>query len=503
MTLVAEYVRSIYVGTGTTGPFAVPFRFEANAHVKVARKAASGTVTTLAEGTHYALAGGPSAGQVTLTTALAAASGATPAESIEVYRDRPLSQDTAFGVNSSYRSVIHEAALDASRQIDQDLDAKISRALRAPPTESGAMVLPSKEQRAGGLLGFNSAGEPIAIDPDTLDAMGDGDPLGVTPVAGGGTGATSAAEARTNLGIGAVGTLASIGAGDIATAHAATSHASIISADLIANSAARLREIGIWVVESATLATAPAVTNGVAYLVPADATGTWASQAGKIAFGEAGAWVYKTPAKGWIAFARDTDIEQYHDGTAWAQVSGSGSGTSSSTIYAALDGTVVGFATTNGHGGSRWRAHWTADQRIVVYGDQSELGYDSAGDNWGPFVLLWDKTVGNIEAMYAGKNYLLVQTDQATGNLYHFGQTDDGQGGVGATSGTNISARRITKFVTDGVKIASVKTEASRGNGEKFWFALTLAAWFTDVAILVRSMSRGTARPRTSRHLGS
>ncbi|MCB0252175.1 MAG: hypothetical protein KDI55_00415, partial [Anaerolineae bacterium] len=136
---------------------------------------------------------------------------------------------------------------------------------------------------------------------------------------------------------------------------------------------------------------------------------------------------------------------------------------------------VGGYAIAKHHGGGRWRAFWSTDQsRIVVYGDTVGLGIDPAGDNWGPFVIAWSPlTNGNITAMYAGTNYLLIQTDLATGNLFHIGYTDNGQGGNGLTAGYSLEPQRITKFVTDAVKIADVTTEGNVDQVEKFWFAVT------------------------------
>lgn len=169
--------------------------------------------------------------------------------------------------------------------------------------------------------------------------------------------------------------------------------------------------------------------------------------------------------------------ELYFDGTVWDDVANaSASGSSGNVGLLATDNaSVAGFAQTNGHGGDNWRAHWTEDQTsIVIYGDVALLGHDSA-DNWGPFCVPWDSaTNGDIEAMYAGTNYLLIQTDATTGNLWHMGLTDTGQGGLGATSGTTLFPAQITQFVSDAVKISSVTTEASMGDVvDKFWFAVT------------------------------
>ena len=143
--------------------------------------------------------------------------------------------------------------------------------------------------------------------------------------------------------------------------------------------------------------------------------------------------------------------------------------------YDSQDARVSGFATSNS-GGARYRCHWTADGRIVLYGDQSAFAYDPAGDNWGPYEIPvpWDTSTVSIEAIYCGLNYILVQTNESTGNLYHMGSSANGQGGNGGTTAVT-SLTRITKFSTDAVKISTVKTEANRGNTEAFWFAITTA----------------------------
>lgn len=477
MTLEVDTTRILYSGTGSTGPFAVPFLFSVNSHVKVARQAASGTITELAEGDDYTLSGGPDAGMVTLSTALAAASGSNPAERLAIWRKRPLTQEVDLSVNDPYRSTIIEGALDTLTQIDQELSERIDRAISLPVTDSvGATTeLPAASQRANKLLGFNASGGVAVVDPATVGSGGGGD-LGVTAIIDGGTGASTATEARSNLGIGAIGTKETLANTDIATAHATLNHSTIITTYLEANSSARLQSLGQWVVESATTTAPASVVNGTAYLIPTGSTGVWAAQVGKIAYGAGGVWTYKTPAKGWTAFARDTDAEWYYDGTAWAQTSGTGSSSSTPT-YSSQDARVAGYAKTNGGGGGKWRAHWTNDQRIVVYGDNANFVYEPTGDNWGPFELSvpWDTSTISIENMYAGQNYLLVQTNESTGNLYHIGSSASGQGGNGSTSAVT-QLTKITKFTTDAVKIASVKTEASRGTSSGFfWYALTTA----------------------------
>ena len=253
------------------------------------------------------------------------------------------------------------------------------------------------------------------------------------------------------------------------SAHDSRDHRTPIRAYAQANQIEAQQDIGLYVVESVTTSLPSIVpADGTAYLLSAAAP----SNANKVAIVESGAWAYKTAVKGFRVLAKDTDAEWYYDGAAWATITGTGS--SSGTAATNTDGRVLGYAITNGHGGNKWRAHWTSDQRIIIYGDQGVFAYEPAGDNWLGFVVAWDRANnGNIVAMYAGINYLLILTDQSTGNLYHMGATDNGQGGMAATSGATLVPTRITKFVTDAVKIASVVTEATVGNSEKAWFAIT------------------------------
>ena len=164
--------------------------------------------------------------------------------------------------------------------------------------------------------------------------------------------------------------------------------------------------------------------------------------------------------------------ELYFDGTKWDAFSSTQTTSSGQNTLADLDERVLGFAKVNGHGAEDWRCHWTQNS-IVFYGNNAAIGYDPAGGNWGRFIVPWDSSNGSIVDIYAGIDYILIRTDQATGNLWHMGATGYGQGGMGATSGTVLLPTQITKFVTDSVKITDVVTEANRGNSGSFWFAKT------------------------------
>lgn len=73
------------------------------------------------------------------------------------------------------------------------------------------------------------------------------------------------------------------------------------------------------VLESVTIESPPAVVvDGQCWAVPMGASsGAWAAQAGKIAIGANGGWVFVAPHAGMRAFIRDQGVEAIHDGSEW------------------------------------------------------------------------------------------------------------------------------------------------------------------------------------------
>ncbi len=59
------------------------------------------------------------------------------------------------------------------------------------------------------------------------------------------------------------------------------------------------------------------VVDGACYGVPAGSVNEWAGQAGKVAIGANGGWVFASPAAGWRAFIADEGRSALHDGTDW------------------------------------------------------------------------------------------------------------------------------------------------------------------------------------------
>lgn len=173
--------------------------------------------------------------------------------------------------------------------------------------------------------------------------------------------------------------------------------------------------------------------------------------------------------------SHEVNDEYYFDGTKWDKL-GTQSGSSSSGAAltpSSQDTRIIKLGVTNGGGSNKYQAAATADGRVLVWGDTASFVYNAVGDRYTAYELPvpWASTV-SIEAIYCGLNYILVQTNEATGNLYHIGSSAHGQGGNGAITAVT-TLTRIGQFVTDAVRIASVKTEANRSGTEAFWFALT------------------------------
>lgn len=66
-----------------------------------------------------------------------------------------------------------------------------------------------------------------------------------------------------------------------------------------------------------TLQPPGAVIDGQCWAVPTGATGAWSGEAGRIAIGSNGGWVFVTPAAGMSAFVADLGTRAFHSGSQW------------------------------------------------------------------------------------------------------------------------------------------------------------------------------------------
>lgn len=117
MTIENVTPRISYTGSGTTGPFAVPYYFLADAHLIVVTTDEDETETTLELDTDYTVtgAGDEDGGSITLTDELHNPS------TVTITRDTTRSQESNWGRNDPFPAVATETALDKLTMITQEL----------------------------------------------------------------------------------------------------------------------------------------------------------------------------------------------------------------------------------------------------------------------------------------------------------------------------------------------------------------------------------------------
>lgn len=165
MTVETSTSRVSYTGSGTTGPFTIPFYFLANADI-VAKKVliADGTETTLVLTTDYSLtgAGDDAGGTLTLVETLSSS------YRLVIYRDPSILQENSYPRNDPFPAATHEETVDRLTMIAQRTRNLVDRSLRQPDGDSAAIAeIPPKVERASMALGFDANGDPIAVDPES------------------------------------------------------------------------------------------------------------------------------------------------------------------------------------------------------------------------------------------------------------------------------------------------------------------------------------------------
>lgn len=152
MTVPANLNRVDYTGTGSAGPFTVPFPFYDASHLTVLQTDALFNQTTLTGWTATG-AGGPS-GAVTLAAACPVGS------TLTILRIVPLTQNTSIKNQEAFYPEVHEQEMDLLAMADQQLDEAMDRTLRLPAGLSGVdMTLPRPDP--GHALVWNAAGDGL------------------------------------------------------------------------------------------------------------------------------------------------------------------------------------------------------------------------------------------------------------------------------------------------------------------------------------------------------
>lgn len=152
MTVPANLNRVDYTGTGSAGPFTVPFPFYDASHLTVLQTDALFNQTTLTGWTATGV-GGPS-GAVTLAAACPVGS------TLTILRIVPLTQITSIKNQEAFFPEVHEQEMDLLAMADQQLDEAMDRTLRLPAGLSGVdMTLPKPDP--GHALVWNAAGDGL------------------------------------------------------------------------------------------------------------------------------------------------------------------------------------------------------------------------------------------------------------------------------------------------------------------------------------------------------
>lgn len=166
MTVSSETTKVVLPGDGSNYVFNYDFYIPDAASVEVIYTDVDGNNEVLTN-TQYSITGLGAAAGGTVTyplTGSAIASGTY----LTIARNMPLIQPYTIANQGNFYPAAVDAALDWLTYLIQDVNETFSRALVAPVTDPDApLPLPGAQERANQLLGFDSAGNPIASQPSS------------------------------------------------------------------------------------------------------------------------------------------------------------------------------------------------------------------------------------------------------------------------------------------------------------------------------------------------
>lgn len=156
MTVSSTTARWEYTGDGSTTDFTYNNLIFEDADLDVY---VDGTLQELNTDYTVTNAGEVAGGEVQFVSAPANGSEVT------IVRDVANTQESDYPVDGALSSETLEADLDRRTIISQDIESRISRAVKYPVSEQGSGIdLPSASDRAGKFFKFDADGNPIAVD---------------------------------------------------------------------------------------------------------------------------------------------------------------------------------------------------------------------------------------------------------------------------------------------------------------------------------------------------
>lgn len=170
MTVSSDVNQVSYVGSGTTGPFTIPFYFLEDDDLTVIQKTiADGTEVTLVLNTDYTVTGAldEAGGELTLAVALSAL------YELHIIRTPDVLQLIRFLRNDKFPNKSNERGLDKLTMLIQRMVGSDSRALKAPLTETADQVFSTTDwaDRLSKIVAFDAVGNLTVLDQTQLIAL--------------------------------------------------------------------------------------------------------------------------------------------------------------------------------------------------------------------------------------------------------------------------------------------------------------------------------------------
>ena len=194
MTLSSTTVKSLYNGDSSTKAFSTGFIFWNSSELEVILVSSSGNETTWTEGTQYSVTGGGGAtGTVTASTT---PTDYTPASGSQLLIRSALEdiQATSLPAGGVFPSTAVEQELDRIVRRLQEKEEELTRSIKLAVSSTFAdLILPAPS--ANKMLRWNAAATAL----ENADLVGSSAITVPITIADGGTGATTAAGARTSL----------------------------------------------------------------------------------------------------------------------------------------------------------------------------------------------------------------------------------------------------------------------------------------------------------------